>query len=92
MLPPDWLEYIAKVEREGRSRPPEAPKKPGPIKKHMSARQRIAFSQQANEFKAGFQMDYNPTPIRSSQVGLTLNIGGSCEGPQEHGKDTSSRS
>lgn len=92
MLPADWEEYLLKAEQEGRKRPPDAPAPARPIKKHMSARQRKAFSQQANEFKAGFMPDYNPTPILNDSKHLTLNVGGNCEPDSPHGKDTTSRS
>lgn len=94
MLPADWLEYIAKAEREAGKRPENVPARPRTTKRMVSRRQRIAESQTNNTIKAMYQDEsqWNTTPIRSDQDGLTLNVGGSCEPDSPHGKATQSRS
>jgi len=94
VIPADWLEYMAKAEKEISQRPPDAPGRPRAIKKQTSNRQRIALSQTRNTIKAMFQSEsqWNQTPIRSDTKGLTLNVGGSCEPDSPHGKSTQSRS
>jgi hypothetical protein len=95
MLPSEWLQYIAKKEAEIKQRPADAPKKPQVQKgRMMSARQRIASSQQRNTVKAMYQpeSEWNATPVRPDTKGLTLNVGGTCEPDPPHGKATQSRS
>jgi hypothetical protein len=95
MLPPDWLEYVASLERDIASRPEHSPKKPQGVKKMVSPRQRAALSSTRNQIKAIYQPinGYNQAiTVDPSSTEFTTNLGGNCEPDRPHGKATGSRS
>lgn len=91
MLPADWQEYVAKVERELASRPQGAPKKARPTKKMMSPRQLNAMKGTPSTVKAIYDGDkkYNQAQtIDPNSSTFTTNLGGNCEPDSPHGKST----
>jgi hypothetical protein len=99
MLPADWLEYIAQAERESGRRPDTAPRKPQGVGRDkqgrglMSPRQRQAFRQTANPFRAAYEevdeRKFTATTPENNP-NLTLNVGASCEplNSGHHGRRT----
>jgi hypothetical protein len=101
MIPAEWEEYIANAEKGQARRPSDAPKKPQVQKgKMMSPRQRRAFQGTSNFARSVYDGDKSrnqaivakDTEIDGGPKLWTWNVGGNCEGPSGHGKDTSARS
>jgi hypothetical protein len=95
MLSADWLEFMAKAEREIASRPEGYPKPARPVKKLVSRRQRQALSGSGNTVKAIYtapNMWNQAQTIDPNSTTFTTNLGGNCEPDNPHGKSTRSRS
>jgi hypothetical protein len=91
MLPADWEEYVAGLEREIASRPSTAPKRTRTTGRVVSRRQRIALSQTNNTIKASYSIEsvYNRTPLADDKAEFTTELGGTCEQlNQSHGHST----
>jgi hypothetical protein len=92
MLPADWEEYVARLEREQKKPPPEAPRAPRRLRRMTSLRQRDAESQTRNSVKAIYSTDFRPTPTAKKGTKFTTDLGGNCEDPNyPHGKETRTR-
>jgi hypothetical protein len=81
MLPKSWEEYLATAEREIKRTPPEAPRAPGRIQRHMSSRMRTALRQTPNRIRAIYTEEAEPnrTPTKPLEWRGTRNVGGNCE-------------
>jgi hypothetical protein len=90
MLPKDWLEYVASLERKAGQRPANAPRKPQGVgvgkggARFQRPEQRRATRQSGNTVRAMYQevTPQNHAVTRKDSEGLTTNIGGNCESPQ----------
>lgn len=78
MIPADWLEYIAKAEKELK-RPPNPPKRRQPkVTRHQSREARIVSGQTKNPIRAIYQPEsqYSQTPtINPDEHTLTREVG-----------------
>ncbi len=94
MLPSDWAEYLAKAESQIKKRPEDAPARARAIKPMKSPRQRRAESGTKNFARSVYEGDkeHNQAQVvDDSKTKFTHNVGGNCEGPSSHGKNTNSR-
>jgi|ERR1700746_131819 len=81
MLPKSWEEYLARAEQDIKRTPPEAPRAPARIQRHMSARMRTALRQTPNRVRAMYEpeAEANQTPTKPLEWRGTRNVGGNCE-------------
>lgn len=73
-MPADWLEYVAKLERDIKKTPTPRRRLQPKVTRHQSGRQRAAFSQTRSFTRASYNLDATPTPIRANEDGLTRNL------------------
>lgn len=95
MLPADWQEYVAKLERQIASRPSDAPKPARPIRSMTSGPQGRALSQTRNWVRASYQDGEGSSGAQvrpaSRAIPYTTSLGGNCEKDIPHGKATRER-
>jgi hypothetical protein len=74
MMPADWEQYVAKLERDIKKTPDPIKRHQPKVTRHKSARQRIAEGQSGNFTRASYNLDANPTPLARDESKLTRNI------------------
>jgi hypothetical protein len=93
MMPADWEQYLAKLERDIKKAPVPTKRQQPKVTRHRSGRQRIAEGQSRNFVRSSYTEDANPTPVRKSTEGLTRNIPlpnwstGKATGPRQEPKE-----
>ena len=73
-MPADWLEYVARLERDIKKTPSPRRRLQPKVTRHQSGRQRAAFSQTRSYVRASYNEDGTPTPVRKDEEGLTRNL------------------